>query len=89
MTLSYRLELADGTLVPFSRDKLYLSVFECMKHRPEPEEESSALVTTVVSKVLQRKRLIISRQDLVEIAGDTLKRYNLGVSQIYRSLHST
>ena len=88
MAISYRVEQVDGSIRPFSRDTLFLSVLEALKHRPSHIEDAAALTLTIISKVQSLRRLIIGRDELFEISASVLRRYNIGVSQIYKSRHS-
>lgn len=87
MSLSYRVEHADGTLETFNRDRLFISVNAALEHRPDHIEDSSMLVVTILENIHQRKRLVITRNELVDIAATTLRRFDVGCSQIYRSRH--
>jgi transcriptional regulator NrdR family protein len=43
-----------GTLEPFSRDKLLLSLYQSLGHRKEPVRDAGALVDTVIGQLQQR-----------------------------------
>jgi transcriptional regulator NrdR family protein len=87
MSLSYRVEQDDGTLGTFSRDRLFLSVAQALEHRSDHIEDSGKLILTILENIHQRKRLVITRSELVDVVATTLRRFDVGCSQIYRSRH--
>jgi transcriptional regulator NrdR family protein len=87
MSIDYRFERADGLIEPFSRDTVFLSIVDSMRHRPDHIRESTALTQTVLSKLQSHNRLIIRRRDVTEAVYEALRHYNIGTAQIYRSLH--
>lgn len=88
MSLSYRVERIKGNLEPFSRDKLFMSIARALEHRPNYIEDSGMLMWTILDAIQSGKQLVISRNDLVSLVTSTLRRFDIGSSQIYRSRHS-
>jgi transcriptional regulator NrdR family protein len=87
MSQSYRIELNDGSLVNFSRDKLYLSIYDAVIHRSDSITESSILTDTIVAAVQKRGRLLMQRKDLIEMATTVLRRFDKTAYVRYVSLH--
>jgi len=75
-----------GNLKPFSRDKLYISVYESLKHRKTAVSDATALLDTIIFKVL-RKNLdsVISSSDILILTADTLERFDSYSAAHYRA----
>ena len=51
---SWRVQDAKGGLHPFLRDKLLLSVYKSLEHRPKAIEEAGSLVATIIGALAQQ-----------------------------------
>lgn len=81
---------SDGGLTPFDRDKLFVTIYESCKHRPNALSESASLAKTVISKVLgANKQAVISSGDIVEATLYTLKRFDQTAAVIYEAYHAS
>jgi transcriptional repressor NrdR len=77
-----------GALIPFSRDKLLLSLHRSLQHRPEALSDASALADTVIKKLLtivNDGRLETQRiRTTVQVA---LNRFDQAASTHYAAFH--
>ena len=76
MAQSYRVEDSDGQLAVFSRDKLYLSVYEALKHRDDAIASSTMLVETIIATIQKHNRLLLSREELINTIATVVKRFD-------------
>ena len=61
----------------FSLDKLYLSLYESLKHRRSAIEDASALTTTITGKLSSKySSPKIPKQELIDLVAGVLKRFN-------------
>ena len=78
-----------NTLRPFSREKLFISIYESCKHRANPITDASALTQTVLSKLQAlHQEGILARQDIVETTHAVLARFDTVASTMYRAYHT-
>lgn len=88
LTSSLILEMPGGKPLPFSRDRLFIDIYESCKHRPSAIPDAVALTETIVGHVLaDRKTGSIHRDDLVELVLTTLKRFDPTAGTIYAAYH--
>jgi transcriptional regulator NrdR family protein len=87
LSISYRFQQKDGQLAVFSRDELFLGVLDAVRHLPEHVAIAGELTSTITTQLQCKKRLLITRGDVITACADVLRHYNLGASQIYRSQH--
>jgi len=73
---------------PFSRDALFISLTDSLKHRKSGLSDATALTDTILGLVLAQKSPKISRDDLIELAYQTLKRFDKVAAEVYKSTHS-
>lgn len=83
MSLSYRVERSDGSLEPFSRDKLLISIYTAVGHHTGDTESVGILTNTIISHLAKKKRLILPVRTIYEITERTLRRFNRPVALIY------
>ncbi len=79
---------ADGSLVPFSRDQLYMSIVGALGHRTDAVEAATALTATTISslvKTTQEGR--IERKAIIEAARTVLSRFDAAAAVQYTAYH--
>jgi transcriptional regulator NrdR family protein len=85
---AWRVQGQDDRLKPFSRDKLFLSLYKSCQHRPNALEDASDLADTVIRKLtemVEDSRLwagTISQVSLV-----ALSRFDKAASVHYQAFH--
>ena len=56
LTEGYAVQRKDGSLQPFSRDHLFISVYQSCKHRQTALEDADALTHTILIKLLSEPK---------------------------------
>jgi len=77
-------------LYPFSRDKLFLSLYKSLGHREDALNSSTALASTVIGRLLNKKYVIngaLNTQSVAKIAYEALKRYDPLAATTYKAYH--
>lgn len=83
---SYRVR-KNGALQAFRRPVLYLSLYECLKHRHNAPTEAELIAQTVVLKLQQENKPLIDVNDLKKIAAETLNHFDTLAGQLYGLAH--
>jgi len=79
---------SDKKLQPFSRDRLFLSIFEVCKHRGRAIVESGALTETIMAIVLKNLHDGVVERDLVAHTANTvLNRFDSVAAGLYAAYH--
>jgi transcriptional regulator NrdR family protein len=74
---------------PFSRDQLFLSVYDSLKHRKTALNDASALTDTIVGHLLPRiQNAALESITIAEEANKILKRFDKVASVHYRAFHT-
>lgn len=87
MKRSHRVQDTDGKLDQFVREKLFLSIYESLRHRQEAISDASGITDTTISKILAEKRLIIPKDRIVEITSSVLRRFDRAAYIRYISMN--
>ncbi len=70
---SVRFSTGKGNLVPFQRDKLFLSIYESCRHRPDASTSAAALTQTVLTKLRPAfKSTAVERTKVIDAVHTTL-----------------
>ena len=78
----------DGSIEPFSRDKLFVSVHRAVGHRQSPTEDAGALTATITARLLQRtESAAISPSDIVSSTLQVLQRFDNAAAVQYGAYH--
>lgn len=73
---------------PFSRDKLFMSIYECCKHRPKALEEADGLTKTTLAKLRNfYTEGVVTPDILSTIAHDVLSRFDATAASLYAAYH--
>ena len=74
---------------PFSRDKLFISIYESCKHRKSAQKDATALTETILGRLYP---LItegsITRSDIFDTTADILTRFDKAAASHYRAYHT-
>lgn len=87
MDVSYRVTKSDGTIKPFYREHLLMSVLDATKHLTGYLETSIALTDTICGTLLASKRLQLSTDDIITQSALVLKRFDHSAYLRYITLH--
>lgn len=78
----------DKHLQPFSRDKLFISVYEACRHRKAATEDARALTDTVVKQLLGAKHsATVRRHHVVTVTTGALERFDRAAAIQYLAYH--
>lgn len=78
----------NGELIPFSNDKLFVSIYDSCKHRKKASEDARALANTVIEKVLASGNSAeLLKADLIETVQKTLKAFDTAAYVQYSAFH--
>lgn len=75
---------------PFSRDKLYLSIYKSLGHRPDALDCSTALTATIIGRVLKKGKVEGGRLQasiVAKTAHEVLKRFDPAGANAYKTYH--
>ena len=87
-SVSYRPAPTSNTVEPFSREKLFISIYESCKHRETALEDAIALTDTVLTKLKPYfKQIIIEREFIIKTTLATLERFDKATATHYRAYH--
>lgn len=77
-----------NSLEPFSRDKLFLSVYDSLKHRKTALSDATNLTATIWSKLSPHiDSASIDSLVIVEVAAAVLERFDRSAATHYRAFH--
>ncbi len=75
---------------PFNRDKLFLSIYQSLGHRPDALSSATALTETVIGRLLTKKQAkegVVHLLDLVVFTYEALKRFDKAAAASYKAYH--
>jgi transcriptional regulator NrdR family protein len=75
-------------LTPFSRDKLFITVYESCKHRPDAVLDAGGIVQTIIKHIIDnQKDGVVQRRDIVLAALKVLGRFDQTAAAVYAAYH--
>jgi len=76
-------------IVPFERDRLYISIYDACRHRPTAIKDATALVETIIGLFASGIAAggIVTRSDLVKTTADVLRRFDSAANVYYMAFH--
>lgn len=81
----------NGTFVPFSRDKLLISLLRCCEHRQYPLRDAQGLVRTILGKLVTLPSSdaphTLHNQEIAHAVLVALNRFDRVAAVRYQSLH--
>lgn len=88
LLLALRVKNDNGTLEPFQRDKLLVSLYSSLDHRKTALRDASGLIETVVAKLLsQAGHGIITTEIIRKKADHVLTSFDSAAATHYRAHH--
>ncbi|MDQ3123281.1 MAG: hypothetical protein M3Q14_01185 [bacterium] len=82
----------NGALSPFSRDKLFISIYKALGHRDDATQSASGLIPTVISTLLRKYPIqdgSVSAHHIALSAYIVLKRFDPMSAHTYKAYHKT
>lgn len=77
-----------GHLEPFSRDNLFVTVYDSLKHRKSALDDAKALTATIMSNVYAiAEDATVERDAIVTVATAVLERFDSVAATHYRAFH--
>lgn len=75
-------------LTPFLRDKIFLSIYESLKHRKTALTDATALTDTIISNLHPlMKEVVIEKAKIVEMSLSALDNFDDAAATHYRAFH--
>lgn len=75
-------------LEPFSRDKLFLSLYDSLKHRKYPVSDATGLTDTVISHLLALViHGVLDPEDIIKATIPVLTRFDKAAATHYQAFH--
>ena len=75
-------------LEPFSRDQLFISVYDSLRHRKTAQEDATALTATIMSTAIPLAEAgKLDRDVLTTVAATVLDRFDKVAATHYRAFH--
>jgi transcriptional repressor NrdR len=85
---SWRIQDSNGTLKPFSRDKLLVSLYMSCGHRPTALSDAAGLTDTVIRRLLdQVVDGLLSKKVITEVSLVALNRFDKSAGTHYLANH--
>lgn len=84
----WSIKRASRPLMQFNRDKLLLSVYDSLKHRPKSLEDAAGLTNTVISKLSAlATNGILTPKQIAQTVQVALNRFDKAASVHYQANH--
>lgn len=87
LSKSIVVQYSQTDLRPFSRDTLFISVYESCRHQEKSSEHASALTETIIKQLLSENGGSVDRQAIIEKCVEVLKRFDGAAATIYSAYH--
>lgn len=82
-------ERSPKNIQPFSRDRLFTSVYDSLKHREDALSDATALTLTIISQLLPHvNNGRLDRDIITTVASAVLERFDKAASTVYSAYHS-
>ena len=82
--------MPDKSLIPFTRDKLFLSIYKSSEHRKTAVDDASALTDTVIAKLIRSSRVsVIPAHTLALLVYETLKNFDHASAVQFAAYHAS
>jgi transcriptional repressor NrdR len=86
---SWRVKDGSGSLFPFNKNKLFLSIYKSLGHRTLALEDATALTDTVMAKLLANAQDgLLEASDITTAAKTVLKHFDTAAAVHYTAFHS-
>jgi transcriptional regulator NrdR family protein len=77
-------------LTPFSRDKLFISLYHSCGHRQAAVADAAALSDTIVAQLLhdhQRSSALLTKSEIKQVTIRALQRFDLAAATYYQAYY--
>ena len=87
-SLSITVRKHKNALEPFERDKLFISIYESLKHRKSALVDATGLTTTILTRIYQlAEDSVIERDVIVTVTASVLERFDAVAATHYAAYH--
>jgi transcriptional regulator NrdR family protein len=88
LTSALRVE-NDGILTPFSRDRLFVSIYESCRHRPTAVRDAGNLTAQVIHDLIdhQAQAGLLQRVQIVTATQRVLQTFDAAAAAVYTAYH--
>ena len=85
---TWRVKTVDGGLVPFVKNKLFLSLYKANEHREHAIEDATALTDTIMSLLRhQTAKGLLEPENIAITAHEVLKNFDKAAAVHYHAFH--
>ena len=85
---AWRVKTSSGALQPFNRNKLLVSLYKSLEHRPNALDDAEALTSTIMGKLLSlAQNGLLDHSDIAQTTQEALKRFDTPASVHYAAFH--
>jgi len=90
LAAALRLEPTTKVLEPFSRDRLFVSIYESCRHRTTALRDAANLTQQIVTLLVnqQEKSGLVTRGQLIAIVKQVLSKFDRAAATYYTAYHS-
>lgn len=79
-----------GKPQPFSRDKLFASLYKCLGHRKTAVTDAGALTDTIIAKLLRSTtEAALNPVEIIAVTHETLTNFDTAAAVQYQAYHSS
>jgi transcriptional regulator NrdR family protein len=84
----WRVQINNLDMEPFSRDRLLLSLYKSLQHRPTAINDAGGLTDTIISELRPLSSSgLLPRQQIITTATQVLARFDTVASNLYQAYH--
>ena len=76
-----------GNLSPFSRDKLFMTVYQSCGHRKTALADADGLTATVIGKLMSQSEAVIDSHTIQTVTHAVLKNFDAAAAVSYAAYH--
>jgi len=89
MSAMLRIDRPPHDLIPFSRDLLFISIYESCKHRPQAHLEAANLTQQIINRLQADSTTpgLVRRQQIVTTAHEVLGSFDGVAATFYAAYH--
>jgi len=85
---AWRVKTADGRLIPFVRNKLFISLYKSLEHRSSALDDATALTDTIMGRLLKATQNgAVDAKTIASTAHGVLKRFDKAAAVHYLAFH--
>jgi transcriptional repressor NrdR len=89
LSQTHVVEHTDSSVKPFSRDLLFMSIYDSCKHRKTAPEDATALTDTIITGLLQDSHeATLPTSQIIRVATRTLQKFDPVAGALYRAYYA-